>query len=193
MGQESYKAMRRRAHELKYVKYFAGTGIDVGCGEDRIIKFKDKMHKMRFVRCWDVADGDGQYLEGVGDMTQDFVHHSHSLEHMRDWKIALTNWLRVVKPGGYVIGCVPDWELYEHGMWPSRYNSDHKWAFTLDDRDNFPFLVHLDIEMLESNFKCKVLELKRMEDGYDWNDMTRDQTAYPNGPECCIEIVLKRK
>lgn len=181
--------MKRR--DKTYIKYFSGTGIDVGCGNDRIIKFKDKMSKMRHVRCWDISDGDGELLHGVQDYSTDFVHSSHSLEHMRSWENALRNWLRVVKSGGYVIVCVPDWELYEHYMWPSRFNSDHKWAFTLDTTKAHSFLVNLSKDKLETMFPCKVQVLKRIEEGYDWTlGKEVDQTM--NSAECAIEFVLKK-
>lgn len=190
--QESYKAMRRRSHQLKYIKYFSGSGLDVGCGSDKIIKFRDSMPKMRHVKCWDIGDGDGQYLKTIPDLSLDFVHSSHSLEHMKNWDIALDNWFRVLKPGGFIICCVPDWELYEHKLWPSRFNSDHKWAFTLgEDRANH--IINLKLEFLEARFNCKVIELSRIEDGFDWNKKYIDQTGPADGPECAIEFVLRKK
>lgn len=166
-------------------------GIDVGCGSDRIFKFKDKMTRMRHVRCWDLPDGDGANLAGVPDYSVDFVHSSHSLEHMRYWENAIRNWLRVVKSGGYVIVCVPDWELYEHFTWPSKFNSDHKWAFTLDTTKAHPFLVNLSKDTLESMFPCKVQLLHRIEDNFDWTlGKEIDQTQ--SDAECAIEFVLKK-
>jgi SAM-dependent methyltransferase len=70
-------------------------------------------------------------LEGVASASFDFVHSSHCLEHMRNPEEALTNWLRVLKPGGYLIVTVPDEDLYELGTWPSCFNADHKWTFTI--------------------------------------------------------------
>lgn len=190
---EATKAMRRRTQDPKYQKFFKGTGVDVGCGNDCIIQFKKEFNKMRDVRAWDIRDGDGQYLRDISDFSLDFVHSSHSLEHMRDWKIALTNWLRVVKKGGYVIVSIPEWEMYEHKQWPSRSNSDHKWAFSLNflDVTIFAPVVILSVPMLEEEFSCKVEILQNIEIGYDPSRGYADQTA-DSGTECAIEMILKK-
>src|SRR3546814_10136909 len=86
---------------------------------------------MEEVRVWGVADGDGQLMEGVADESYDFVHSSHCLEHLRDPEEGLCNWFRILKPGGHLIVTVPDEDLYEQGIFPSTYNSDHKWTFTI--------------------------------------------------------------
>ncbi|MBN36161.1 MAG: hypothetical protein CMM46_15570 [Rhodospirillaceae bacterium] len=61
----------------------------------------------------------------------DAVHWSHCLEHMFDPPAALTRWWELVKPGGYLIVVITDKDLYEQGLWPSIYNSDHKATFRL--------------------------------------------------------------
>src|SRR3546814_12230808 len=43
----------------------------------------------------------------------------------------LRNWFRILKPGGHLIVTVPDEDLYEQGIFPSAYNPDHKWTFTI--------------------------------------------------------------
>jgi ubiquinone/menaquinone biosynthesis C-methylase UbiE len=86
---------------------------------------------MRSLRAWDMPDGDAQLLAGVRDESFDFVHSSHCLEHMRNPAEALHNWFRVLKPNGHLICMVPDEDLYEQGHFPSAFNADHKWTFTL--------------------------------------------------------------
>jgi SAM-dependent methyltransferase len=61
----------------------------------------------------------------------DFVYSSHCLEHMRDPRSALLEWWKLVKPGGHLLFIVPDEDLYEQGVFPSRFNSDHKATFTI--------------------------------------------------------------
>ena len=51
---------------------------------------------------------DGQFLRTVRDDTYDLVMTSHCLEHMPNTLLAISHWLRVVKPGGLVINFVPD-------------------------------------------------------------------------------------
>jgi hypothetical protein len=184
MSYEASKAMKRRG--LEFGKFFKGSGIDVGCGPDCVVAWKKKFPSMRFVRAWDLEDGDGELLESVGDSTVNWVHSSHSLEHMRSWKRALENWTRVCIRGGYVICTVPSWEMYEHRTWPSRFNSDHKHAFSLVESGG-P-VVLLSSQML-SEFG-DVIILKEITSGYDPSDK-RDQTAIANPAECCIEFVLR--
>lgn len=184
---EASKAMARRGEE--FVKYFKGSGIDVGCGPDSVAAWKWKFPKMKSVREWDLADGDGELLASVGDMSVNWVHSSHSLEHMRSWSNALRNWTRVCVRGGYVICTVPSWEMYEHRTWPSRFNSDHKWAFSLVEHGG-P-VVLLSKEVLSSFGSVEVL--REITDGYNPLD-NRDQTALPGlAVECCIEFVLRVK
>jgi SAM-dependent methyltransferase len=148
---------------------------------------------IRSVRSWDLDDGDAQLLKGIPDNTYDFVHSSHCLEHLHDPSDGLHNWLRVVKPGGHLIFTVPDEDLYEQGQFPSTFNVDHKWTFTIfkslswHDRSlNIFTLVPelgpqaqiIKIELLDSTFRYALLRF--------------DQTLTPVG-ECGIEVVLRKR
>lgn len=42
----------------------------------------------------------------------DFVYSSHLLEDFPDWTPVLTEWVRVLKPGGYLIVLMPDRERW---------------------------------------------------------------------------------
>ena len=54
---------------------------------------------------------------------------------MDDPRSAIIDWYQLVKPGGYLIILVPDKDLYEQGAWPSMFNSEHKWTFTIKKND----------------------------------------------------------
>jgi SAM-dependent methyltransferase len=73
---------------------------------------------------------DGRTLP-FADASQDAVYSSHCLEHIADYRQAIGEWFRVVKPGGYLIIVVPHQFLYEKrsGL-PSRWNEDHKRFYT---------------------------------------------------------------
>ena len=132
MSKEASKAMRRRAkEEWIWHDIFMGSGIDIGCGNDCISKHTFDFPLMESVRPWDKKDGDAQIMEGVGDETYDFVHSSHCLEHMRDPAVAIENWVRILKPVGFLVVTVPEWEMYEKKIWPSKYNGDHKTAWQM--------------------------------------------------------------
>jgi hypothetical protein len=47
---------------------------------------------------------------------------------------ALARWWELVRPGGFLVFTVPDEAMYEQGVWPSTFNTDHKWSFRTDDR-----------------------------------------------------------
>jgi SAM-dependent methyltransferase len=129
---ECSKSIARRLTQPAFItRYFRGAGVDIGGFPDPLALYAELFPLLRSVRIWDLPDGDAQIMEGVADDTFDFVHSSHCLEHLRDPREGLANWLRVVKPGGHLIVTVPDEDLYEQGIFPSTFNRDHKWTFTL--------------------------------------------------------------
>ena len=133
MSFECGKAMLRRLSvALFHQRVFVGRGLDVGSGNDPLGKYAYMFPRITSVDSWDQEHGDGQTLTGIRENAYDFVHASHSLEHMRDPHAALSRWYEVVRPAGHMVVTVPDVGLYEHWMWPSRFNADHKYAFTLD-------------------------------------------------------------
>jgi hypothetical protein len=50
---------------------------------------------------------------------------------MRDPYAAFKEWFSLVKPGGHLVVLVPDEDLYEQGCFPSVFNSDHQFTFTI--------------------------------------------------------------
>jgi SAM-dependent methyltransferase len=100
-----------------------GHGIDIGCGPDPVSSA---------VRQFDLADGDANHITRHVHEQFDFVYASHCLEHMHDPRAAMLEWWQLVKPGGHLFFLVPDEDLYEQGVFPSRFNDDHKATFTLD-------------------------------------------------------------
>lgn len=137
MSDETSKAILRRQFDSAYATtYFVGRGIDVGAGRDGLDFWKQKFPLMESCYGWDLKDGDAQYLQGVKNASFDFVHSAHCLEHMLDPREAIINWWRVLKPGGHLVVIVPDADLYEQGVWPSRYNqvpypNGHNSRFTM--------------------------------------------------------------
>ena len=129
---EASKAVMRRMHDNRFAtRYFVGDGIDIGAGPDALVQYEEQFPLMRSCRLWDIEDGDARLLASVADISLDFVHSSHCLEHMRDPREALHHWLRVLKPAGHAVITVPDEDLYEQGVFPSTFNTDHKWTFTM--------------------------------------------------------------
>jgi predicted SAM-dependent methyltransferase len=131
-------------------------------------------------------------LKGVASDSLDFVASSHCLEHMVNPVYALARWFDVLKPGGHLAVTVPDFDLYEGGSWPSKYNADHKWKFTLSrphsERDKLLNVLNL-IGDMDVGFSVERVQLVR--DFYSPALAHTDQTLLPN-VESCIEFVLRK-
>ncbi len=126
---ETYKARKRRQREGLFERYFQGKGLDIGYAGDPVVEG---------VQGWDFEHGDAHYLNGLEDSEFDFVYSSHLLEHLPELELALENWWRIIKPGGYLILYLPHRDLYEkRKTLPSRFNDDHA-HFFLPDRDELP-------------------------------------------------------
>jgi SAM-dependent methyltransferase len=134
-------------------------------------------------------------MAGVADGSFDLVHSSHCLEHMVDPRTALRNWIRICRVGGYLVISIPDEELYEHDQWPSRFNPDHKWSFRIySGKGGPPKRLNL-FDLLSGLYReVEIIKIERIEDGFDWSaPPSLDQTFATDGPECAIEIVLRKK
>ncbi len=184
---EASKGIRRRGKELCDV-LFSGKGIDIGAGPDCIDKFGYDAYN------WDLKDGDAQFLATVKDNTYDFVHSAHCLEHMVDPRIAIKHWVRACKPGGHIVITIPDEELYEHNFWPSKFNTDHKWSFRILRKTPRHAKSLSVFDVLGVIWKeVEILSITRQEAGFNWElDKRIDQTGPVNGPECAIEIILRK-
>lgn len=127
------KSISRRLYDPRFLnRYFVGNGIDIGSGGDCLYDYRQHFPLMAYVKSWDIEDGDAHHMKGIKDSYYDFVHSSHCLEHMLDPFIALENWIRICRSGGHIVLLVPDEDLYEQGVWPSNFNPDHKFSFTIN-------------------------------------------------------------
>lgn len=135
-----------------------GEGIDIGCGNDPILPH---------VQPFDLIHGDANKISQHLNKKYDFVFSCHSLEHMLDPKLAIQEWLKILKPNGVLFIIVPDEDLYEQGHWPSRYNTDHKWTFTINKRKSWsPKSINLLQLANELNLEIISLELQDMNFDY---------------------------
>jgi SAM-dependent methyltransferase len=192
---ETGKAALRRAHDPVFIKhYFRGEGIDIGAGSDSLSAYAHAFPFMRRVVAWDKEQGDALYMNGVEDGRYDFVHSSHCLEHLVNPMQAVARWLEIVKPGGYVIITVPDEDLYEKGLWPSRFNADHKFSFTIGKPRGGRLPRSINVLDLVSAMlpvaSCERIVLLR--EFYDEAHPNVDQTM-KSPAECAIEIVLCKR
>ncbi|MEX2616701.1 MAG: class I SAM-dependent methyltransferase [Alphaproteobacteria bacterium] len=191
---ECSKSIMRRLAEPNFInRYFRGDGIDIGGGPDPLALYVELFPLMRGVRVWDLKDGDGQALEGVADAQYDFVHSSHCLEHLRDPEEGLRNWMRVLKPGGHLIGTVPDEDLYEQGQFPSTFNSDHKWTFTIHKTESWSNRSRNLFELIASlGAQADVQKVQLLNSTYRYGLPRFDQTLTPIA-ESGIEFVIRKR
>jgi ADP-heptose:LPS heptosyltransferase/predicted SAM-dependent methyltransferase len=120
------------------VPYTRGRGLDLGCGAYKVwphaigvdnysdtVLFKVAMKP-------DVVSSVTK-LDVFGSASMDWVYSSHVLEHVEFEQVpdTLREWMRVLKPSGYLILYLPDEDEYpkvgEEGA-----NPDHKWNVNID-------------------------------------------------------------
>jgi SAM-dependent methyltransferase len=136
----------------------SGDGIDVGCGPDPVNSNARK---------FDVEDGDANNILQFVDGKFDFVYSSHCLEHMFDPRKALLDWWQLVKPGGHLFIIVPDEDLYEQGVFPSRFNPDHKWTFTISKAESWsPVSINV-LELISSLPDSRLVSIALQDQAYD--------------------------
>jgi SAM-dependent methyltransferase len=140
--------------------YLQGRLIDIGAGRDLVCPWAER---------FDIEDGDANLITlyrqpGVYDA----VHSSHCLEHMHNSRSALSQWWSLVKPGGYLVLVVPDEDLYEQGIWPSIFNTDHKATFRLNKAESWsPVSCDIKQAVLELP-KARLISAEIQDAAYDY-------------------------
>jgi SAM-dependent methyltransferase len=181
MGRETSKASARRLRDGTLKRLLVGRGIDIGCGDDPVTP-----------GClqWDRPQGDAQELPGVPAGSFDWVYSSHCLEDLPNPWRALHRWWEVLRPGGHLLLVVPDEDLYEQGIWPSRFNGDHRWSFTIHkSRSWSPASINLT-ELLATLPHHQVAWIKTCDDGYDYSGGVWDRTH--GAAEAAIEALVRK-
>jgi SAM-dependent methyltransferase len=182
---ETSKCKDMRAGRGDFTKYLVGHGIDIGAGDDPLVVERGS------VLAWDLKDGDAQLMDGVADNSFDFVYSSHCLEHMRDVPEALRNWVRILKPGGFLYTVVPDYILYEKMTWPPMFNTDHKQSFSflvtrsMVRRDNH-YHLEQDLFPLLKQYGLTVVDARLEDAAFNYNAGMYDQTFYTALSQLCI-------
>ena len=196
---ETSKSIYNKLKDSRYTtRYLKGNGIDIGAGADGLDQFYEFFPLMKTCKKWDKKNGDAQFMESVKDDFYDFVHSAHCLEHMRDPIEALNNWIRILKPESYLICIIPDEDLYEQGVFPSTWNSDHKFTFTILKKKSWSDKSISVIEMLSNTkqrIEIKKIELLDMTYRFELSKILKkdrlDQTGTLLG-ESGIEFVIKK-
>lgn len=191
---ECSKSIARRLADVNFTsRYFVGNGLDLGGKPDPLALYEELFSRMDSVRTWDWEDGDAQFLESVPDNSVDFVHSSHCLEHLVDPFEGLKNWFRVLKPGGHLVVTVPDEDMYEQGIFPSTFNRDHKWTFTVFKEQSWSDRSVSVLGLLKSlGGSADTIKVEQLISTYRFNLPRYDQTLSPVG-ECGIEFIVRKR
>lgn len=86
------------------LQFCKGDGLDVGCGRWAVSRTAIGVDLQTEVGH---LTGPADSLYWFRDEVLDYVFSSHCLEHVLDWKKALTEWIRVLKPGGILFLYIP--------------------------------------------------------------------------------------
>jgi len=191
---ECSKSLQRRLSDSNFLrKYFVGNGIDIGGKPDPLLLYKELFPLINSIKTWDWEDGDAQFLNAVVTASFDFVHSSHCLEHLVDPVEGLQNWFRVLRDGGYMIITVPDEDLYEQGRFPSTFNQDHKWTFTIFKSNSWSdHSVNLIDIIRHLGPAAEVVRLEQLSASYRYDLPRFDQTLTPVA-ECGIELIVRKR
>jgi len=109
----------------RIASYLQGIGLDLGCGNEKVCKEAigiDLMGKGADIK----LDLTGVDALGIfADGTFDYVFSSHVLEDFLATEAILSDWWRVVRPGGYLILYSPDPDYYPR-VGTAGSNVEHK-------------------------------------------------------------------
>lgn len=105
--------------------YCSGNGVDLGSGGDPVVPWAISVDlpQSDFNR-YNAGSNPSNSIHWEGDATElpfkdntlDFVYSSHLLEDFDDWKLVLSEWIRVLKPGGKLIVIMPDKRLWSEAI-----------------------------------------------------------------------------
>ena len=109
-------------HLMETLPYLVGNGIDIGCGDDPV---KENCVAIDLPEeAYECYNGKGESRANLRahaddlpfkDHTLDWVYSSHLLEDFpKDkWFDLLSEWRRVVRPGGFLVILVPERERWQ--------------------------------------------------------------------------------
>lgn len=179
--------MRETSKTLKYStdlswdEWLKGRILDIGAGSDPIREECD---------VFDIQHGDANRItQFLDSKSYDTVYSSHCLEHMDDPKATLTEWWDILRPGGHMILIVPDNDLYEQHIWPSFFNDDHKWAFTIINKSLSHSRLLTISETIGHLPDATLITCAVQDDGLDYNFLTKDQSYSNRTGESIIRLV----
>lgn len=187
MSTETKKALLEARRANLHRQYLRGIGLAIGPkGYENSV---DPEIPFAIHIDLDYPNYNGKTLPFAND-SQDFVYSSHVLEHIKDSYDALSEWFRVLKPGGYLFIVVPHAYLYERlrevhhatssQLPKSMWNEDHYRVYTPGS-----LLRAVDVALVSNTWRLR--HCADNDYGYDY---TIPKDKHPGGGyeiECIIE------
>jgi ADP-heptose:LPS heptosyltransferase/predicted SAM-dependent methyltransferase len=116
------------------VQYTRGRGLELGCSIQKLYPHFIGIDNRQDAKLFghpinpDIYVDTAERLEFFATGTLDFVFSSHLLEHIEPERVtgAVKDWMRIIKPGGYLVLYLPDEDEYPK-IGEDGCNPDHKW------------------------------------------------------------------
>ncbi len=175
VGPESQKTYQEKLNNGFFLKFMKGKGLDIGyagyeTGRGTILPTAIGIEPS-------YPGYDGTHLP-FPDSSQDYIYSSHCLEHISNYQEVIKEWLRVIKPRGYIITIVPHRDLYEKKLTlPSQFNEDHKRFYT-------PASL---LEEFEISLPINSFRVRHLQDNDFGHDYLQPANEHSKG---CYEIEL---
>lgn len=150
----------------RLAKFCVGDGLDIGCGGvNTDNRFYQENKIVPTAIGVDIArtnlTGKAGSLYWFTDECLDYIFSSHLLEHLPEPPLALKEWFRVLKKGGYLVLYLPLEDCYPNVGEPGA-NRDHK--FNLN-----PKKVLDSLSILDASFQIILIEERRDGDEYSFD------------------------
>jgi SAM-dependent methyltransferase len=144
--------------------YCQGNGVDIGYGGDPVVPTAITIDQPppyipHLGNHPQNLRGDGANLYWFKDSVLDYVYSSHLIEDFPETGPVLREWLRVVKPGGYMILVAPVEKIYrEHCRRTGQeYNTNHKieemsapYVISQLDQLTIPYRIEKRIDLINT-------------------------------------------
>lgn len=129
-GQYSGGEVRKARPRL--ARFCNGFGFDIGPGYERIKTEAIGIGMASPAVTWQMDLDAPRFGECFADGICDYIFSSHCLEHVKDYRLALRQWWRLVKPGGFLVLYLPHKDYYPKVGYPGA-NTEHQHDFDPDD------------------------------------------------------------
>lgn len=191
MTQETTKSNYRRIRDNRFENlFFVGKGIDIGGGDDPLDK--EVFKNIKEIETFDIQNGDASYILKYKEKeSYDFVYSSHCLEHIGDPYRVIKEWFDLLKEGGYMVITVPDEDMYEQGVFPSRWNQYHKHTFTIYKSKSWSDKSINIIDLINNIQNCRIIKIDFLNHYFNERKKNEDQTC--GDSESAIEFVLRKE